>query len=109
MSAETGSGIERMEAEGLSGGGVYDLPDVEVHAQAEHLEFVDQCNVDAAINVLQQLRHLSSGRRRNWNCPAKNGAVKRGRDFAGLGIEPANHLRNIVTGNLRVAWILALG
>ncbi len=98
-----------MEAERLGGGGVDDLPDVEVHAQAEHLEFVDQRDVDAAIDILEQLGHLRGGGRGDGNGAAEDGAVERGGDFAGLGIESANHLRNIVTSHLGVAGILALG
>src|SRR5208282_4921480 len=40
---------------------------------------------------------------------AEDGAIERGCDCAGLGIESANHFRNIVTSHLGVAGILALG
>src|SRR5208283_3420146 len=102
VSAQTRPGIKCMEAERLGGGGVDDLPDVEVHAQAEHLKFVDQRDVNAAIDVLQQLGHLRGRRRGDGNGAAENRPVKRGGDCAGLGIESANHLGNVVTSHLRV-------
>src|SRR5580658_9069508 len=98
-----------MEAERLGGGGVDDLPDVEVHAQAEHFEFVDQRDVDATINIFEELRHLRRSGRRHRNSAAENSAIKRGGDGAGLRVEPANDLRNIMTRYLCVAGILTLG
>src|SRR5258708_25741936 len=48
VSAETRSGIERMKAERLGRSGRDDLPDVESHAQAEQLPFINQIDVEPA-------------------------------------------------------------
>ena len=81
MSAKAGAGIKRMEAKGLGRGSVDDLPDIEVHAQAEHLEFVDERDVDAAVDVFQQLGHLSRRGRGDGNGAAEDRAVKARRRF----------------------------
>src|SRR5271165_2974717 len=60
--AQARAGIKGMEAERLGGGGFNDLPDIDAHAQTQQLEFVDQRDVDAAVNVLQQFGHFR-GRR----------------------------------------------
>jgi hypothetical protein len=64
MPTQTGTGIERVEAERLGGSGRDHLPNVDVHAQAQQLEFIHQCDVDAAIDVLQQFGHLRGRRAR---------------------------------------------
>ena len=58
MTAESGPRIEGLEAEGLGFGSVDDLVDVDAHADAELFEFVDQGDIDAAINVFEELGHL---------------------------------------------------
>jgi hypothetical protein len=52
------AGIEAHEAEGLGGGGVEDLPDVDAHSVEDDLELVDQGDVDGAEDVLQELGAL---------------------------------------------------
>ena len=81
MPAEARSRIERMEAERLGCGGIDDLPDVQIHAQAEHLELVHERDVHAAIDVFQQLRHLRCGRRRDRNGAAEDRPIKCRRQF----------------------------
>ncbi len=61
--AESRAGIKRLKTEGLGLGRIDHLEDVDVHALAELLEFVDQCNVHASVNVFQQLSHLRRRRR----------------------------------------------
>ncbi len=63
MPAESGPGIKRLEAKGLGGGGFDDFPDVEAHAQAEQLEFIDQRDVHAAVDIFEKLGHLGGSRR----------------------------------------------
>ena len=58
VAAEAGAGIEGLEAEGLGFGGVDDFVDVDAHLHAELLELVDQGDVDAAVDVFEQLGHL---------------------------------------------------
>src|SRR5581483_1647844 len=60
VSAQARSGVEGVKTERLGGCGLDDFPDVQPHAQAEHLQFVHQGDVDAAINILQQLGHFGS-------------------------------------------------
>src|SRR5207302_8800384 len=52
VSAKSRSGIERLEAEWFGRSGADDLPYVDAHAQAEHLELIDQSDIHAAINIL---------------------------------------------------------
>src|SRR5579875_1726428 len=40
-----------------------DLPDVQAHALAEQLQFVHQSDIDAPIDVFEQLGHLRCARR----------------------------------------------
>src|SRR5262249_16425129 len=67
VSAKSGPGIERLEPERLRGSRINNFPDIQVHAEAEHLQFVDECDVDAAVNVFQELSHFGRCRRRNAN------------------------------------------
>ncbi len=109
VSAQAGAGIERLEAERLALGGFDHLPDVDAHAQAEQLELVDQRDVHAAVNVLQQLGHLRHGRRRDGDGAVEDGAVKLPAEFAGARIEPADDLGNVAARDRVVAGIFALG
>jgi hypothetical protein len=58
VTAEARTWIEGLEAEGLGFGSVDDLVDVDAHADAELFEFVDEGDIDAAINVFEELGHL---------------------------------------------------
>ncbi len=81
MPPEARAGIEGMKTEGLGGSGFDDLPDIDAHAQAQELKFVDQSDVDAAVNVLQKFRHLRSGWRRDGNGSIEDGTVESGGKF----------------------------
>jgi len=56
--AETGAGVEGHESEGFGGGGIDDVPDVDVHLLEDDFEFIDEGNIDGAEDVLGQLRRL---------------------------------------------------
>jgi hypothetical protein len=58
VAADARAGREPHEPEGLGGGGVDDLPDVEAHPLAEQRQVVDEGDVDVAEHVLEQLGHL---------------------------------------------------
>ena len=61
-----GPGIERLEAERLGLGRLDHLPDVDPHPVVEHLQLVDQGDVDGAVGVLEDLAglgHLGAGDR----------------------------------------------
>ncbi len=55
MTAEAGAGVEGLETEGLAAGGGDDLPDVDAHGGEDDFHFVDQGDVDGAVDVFQQL------------------------------------------------------
>src|SRR5579859_3384095 len=58
VASEPGARIEGLKAEGLGLGRVDDFVDVDSHAHTKLLEFIDQGNVDAAVDVFKQLGHL---------------------------------------------------
>src|SRR5579871_1414934 len=66
VTAKAGARIERMKAEGFCGCGVDYFPDIDSHSQGKQLELIHQRDVDAAINILEQFRHLCHTRRRHW-------------------------------------------
>src|SRR4051794_27782312 len=76
--AESGAWIERLETEGLRRGGANYLPDVDTHLQAKQFELIHQGDVDAAVNVLQQLGHFRNRRRRNRHNATEDCAVHTG-------------------------------
>ena len=55
---KAGTRVEAHEAEGLGLGGVEDVPDVDVHLLEDHLELVDEGDVDAPEDVLDELAGL---------------------------------------------------
>ena len=67
MAAESWSGIEGLESERLGGSRANDFKDIDIHAQTEQLEFVDQRDVYATIDVLEQFGHFRRCRRRDRN------------------------------------------
>ena len=77
MAAEAGAGIKGLEAEGLGFGCVDDLVDVDAHAHAELLELVDQGDVDAAVDVFEELGHLRDGGTADGDDAAEDAAVER--------------------------------
>lgn len=56
--AEAWAWEEGVEAEGLGGGGADDAPDVDVHGGEEGLEFVDEGDVDGAVDVFEEFGGL---------------------------------------------------
>ena len=53
--AQAGTGVIRYEAEGFGGGGIDDLVDVYAHFVGDDFHFVNQADVDGAVDVFQQL------------------------------------------------------
>ncbi len=109
MTTQAGSGIEGMKAERLGGSGFDDFPNIQIHAQAEHLKLVDQSDVDAAVNILQQLGHLGRGGRGDGNGAMEDRTVESASQLRGLRIQSANDLGNVAAGNRGVARIFAFG
>src|SRR5207245_4114989 len=79
VSAKSRSRIKRMEAERLGGGSLNHFPYVYAHPQAQQLEFIDQRNVHAAVDVFEKLGHLRRRRRRNRHDAVENCTVERAR------------------------------
>jgi hypothetical protein len=93
MAAETGSGGEESlvllsaEAEGLGGGGFEDLPDVDAHGGVDDLQFVDQGDVDGAVDVLGEFAGFGDLATGDGDDPLDAGAVESGRQVAAGGVE----------------------
>src|SRR3990170_7543865 len=62
VAAEAGPRVEGLEAERFCLRGFDDLPDVDAHPVAEHLELVHHGYVDAPVDVLEELGHLRDAR-----------------------------------------------
>jgi hypothetical protein len=63
VAAETGSRIERHEAEGFRGGSVNDLPNIQIEPVAHESQLVHQTDIHTPKCVLQELDHFRSPRR----------------------------------------------
>ncbi len=109
MPAEPRPGVERHEAERLGACRLDHLPDVDAHGVEDHLELVDQGDVDGAEDVLGELDRL--GHRR---CADRHDAVhelaveRRCERRGGLPVTP-DHLWNDARGKVDVARIFPLG
>ena len=109
VAAQAGAGIEGLEAEGLGLGGVDDFVDVDAHPHAQLLQLVDQRDIDAAVDVLEQLGHLGHRGAADGNDAAEDGAVHGRGQLRGRRAAAADDLGNIVAGHGVVAGIFALG
>src|SRR5437868_10898803 len=76
VSAQSRAGIKRLKSEGLGGCGADHLENIYPHSQAKQLQFIDQGDVYATINILQQFGHFRSSWRRNRHYAIKNGVVQ---------------------------------
>ncbi len=108
VAAEAGSGVERGEAEGLGGGGADDLPDIDVHRVGDDLEFVDEADVDSAVDVFQQFGQLRDLAGADGDDGVEGRFVKRDANVqTGRGVT-ADDLGDVGGGEFRIAGILAL-
>src|ERR1039458_8679268 len=107
MAAESGPGIKRVKAKWLGLRGVDNLMNVNAHAHAELLQFVDHRDVDAAINVLEQLGHFGHGRAAYGHHPSEDGTVKGRCQFYSSRSASSHNLGNVVPGDSIVAGIFA--
>src|SRR3984957_11536681 len=106
---EARTGVERHEPKWLCGGGIDPLPNIYSHAQTEHLQFVDQRNVDATEDVLEQLGHFRGSRGANGHDAGYNLRVDRLRGAPARWIHAADDFWNLRQPKLFVAGIFALG
>ena len=106
VTAQTGTGIEGGEAEGLGLGGFDDLPEVDVHAVAQDGELIDEADVDVAVGVLENLGHLGHGGGGGAEHAVLQEGLVHGADYvAGVGTETAHHLGGVLGLEIGVARI----
>jgi hypothetical protein len=109
MAAQARARVVGHEAEGLGGGRVDDLEQVDAHALADHLQLVDQADVHRAMDVLQQLGHLGHARGADRHDPVHGQGVKGLADGPAGRRHAADQLGDVARVELRVARILPLG
>ncbi len=109
VTAESGAWIKGLETERFGLCCVDDLVDVDAHTHTQLLELVHQCDVHAAVDVLEQLGHLSHGGAADRHHAPEDGAVKGASKFGGNGAASAHNLGNIVPGNRIITGVFALG
>jgi hypothetical protein len=89
--AQAGPRVEGHEPEGLAGGRVDDLPDVDAQGAGHEGDLVDEADVDGADGVLQELDHLGGLGRGDGDDVGSNVAVEAGGEVgAGWG-DPPHH------------------
>ena len=108
VAAEAGPRVIRRVAERLGGGRVYDFKDVQPHRVAHLPQFIDQADVDRAVNVFHQLGHLGGARGTDRHHAVHRGAVERGADFQAVRGVPGAEFRNFSQRKIPVAGVFAL-
>src|SRR5271170_818657 len=108
VSAQPRPRIKRMEAERLRRRRIDHLPYIDAHAQRKDLQLIHQRDIYAAIDVLQQLRHLRYARRRHTYRPGKDALIQHRRKLRRDLLVAPNDLRYIVARNRCIARVLAL-
>src|SRR5262249_6722215 len=63
VAAETASWIQRRIAECFRGCGIDDFPNIDSNPVGQQLQFINERDIYAAVNILQQLHKLSSASR----------------------------------------------
>ena len=100
--------VEGHEAERLGLGGVDHFPQIDVHPLAEQLHLVDQRDVHAAEDVLQQLGQLRFAGPLHRHHLGDGAGVERAGHLGALARESAYHLGNRRGVEARVSRVLAL-
>lgn len=110
VAAETGAGIERLEAVGLAFGRVDHFPDVDAHPVAENGKLIDEADVHVAVGVLEDLLHLGDGGRGDFiDRRFKDGLIHGRGDLGALGRAAADDLGGVLRFIDQVARIYSLG
>ena len=104
-----GPGIERLEAERLGLGGVDHLPDVDPHPVVEHLQLVDQGDVDRPVGVLEDLAGLGDLGAGDRHDLGHDLAVERRGELEASRVEAADDLGDRRRREVGIARVLALG
>src|SRR5262245_61268382 len=107
--AKPGARIKRCVSERFRAGRVDDFPNVDAHAFAEQLEFVNEGDVHRTINVFEQLHHFRRPRRRNRNDAINDLAVKCLAELEAIRSRATDDFRYRASRKLSVSWILAFG
>jgi len=109
VAAEPGTRVERHKAKGLGFGRLNDFPDVYAHSRIDHLELVDQGDVDRAEDVFQELDRFGCAAGGDRDEGFDGQAV----DFHGFlqaeRGEAADDFGDVGHAALRVAGVFALG
>src|SRR5262249_27325030 len=88
---------------------VDDFPDVEIHAEAELLEFVDHGDVDAAEDVLHELDHFGRAGGGDGDDFGNDLRVHQGCGAPAGRIHTADNFRDLGQAVLFIAGVFALG
>src|SRR3984957_21354410 len=108
MAAESGTGVKRMKAERFGCRCTDDLPNIQTHARAKQLEFIHQRDVDATVDVFQQLGHLRCCGRRYDHRAVEDGPVHCSGEFGSLRVQSAHNFWNVAASPGGVTWIFPL-
>src|SRR5262249_38737811 len=80
-----------------------------IHTIGKKLQFVDESNVHAAINIFEKFDQFRRPRGRNGNNPVDDLPVKRLAHFEAIRREAANDLWDCPRRELRIPRVFALG
>jgi len=108
MTAQPGTRVKWSESKRLGFGSFDDLPDVDPHAVGHHLHFVDQSDIDGAVNVFEQLTELSDLGRRDWDDFRIDGAVHGETGLQAGGGGASDYFGDGSSLKVRVSGIFAL-
>lgn len=109
MTAQPRAGVEGHEAEGFGGGAVDRFPDIDVHLVGQHLQLVDQGDVDAPERVLEDLGEFGGlGRAHDYD-PVHDLPIEGGAQDPAAGREAAYDFRDVLGVVNRIAGVFALG
>jgi len=107
--AQPGPRVERLEAERFRAGGRDHLPDVYAHRVEDHLQLVDQGDVHATVDVLDDLGRLGDLARRDRDRLFDHGRIEGMRHGQTLRAHSPDKLRSGACRVVLAARILALG
>ena len=109
VAAQAWARVERLEAERFGRRGVDDFPDVDVHLVEEHLQFVGQGDVHAAVNVFEDFARLGHFTRPHRHGALQHLAVEFGGNLGALAVDAPDDLGDVPRGEVRVARVFAFG
>src|SRR5947207_1395935 len=108
MAAKSGSGIEGHESKWFRFRGLDNFPNIYPHRAINHLKLVNQRDVDAPKNVLQQLGCFCHSTGGYGNEPFDRDRVQLCCLLEACGGKPPNNLRDGCYHTLRIPGVLAL-